>query len=138
MGTDQTEHGIIIDGLRVVDSIEQSTIASSWTEYLCLHRSPGTHWILDIRGFEVVGETHEYEDEDGELPETIDGWDVVGSEDGLVIVNNLVLHSDAYPAYEFDKFNAEKFEELFGVENSEWCTEETKTKIREAILSYAG
>lgn len=118
-----------MSGIKVVDSIEQSTMVSNWTEYLCLHRSPGLRWRLDIRGFEVVGESHEYEDEDGELPDTIDGWDVVGTEDGFVIINNLVLHSDAYPTYEFDKID---------VENAEWCTEETKTKICGAILNYAG
>ena len=127
-----------MSGIKVVDSIEQSTMVSNWTEYLCLHRSPGLRWRLDIRGFEVVGESHEYEDEDGELPDTIDGWDVVGTEDGFVIINNLVLYSDGYPIYEFDKFDVEKFDELFGVENAEWCTGETKTKIREAILNYAG
>lgn len=124
--------------IKIVDSIEQSTMASTWTEYLCLHRSSEGKWCIDIRGFEVVGEANEFEDEDGELPDKIDGWEVVGTEDGYVVVNNLVLHSDAYPVYIFDKFDANEFDELFSVENAEWCNDDTKRKIREEILNYAG
>ncbi len=51
-----------MSGIKVVDSVEQSTMASSWTEHLCSHKSPEAYWTLDIRGFEVIGETHEYDD----------------------------------------------------------------------------
>ena len=73
--------------------------------------------------------------DEGELPNEIDGRKVIGTEDGFVITDNLVLHSDNYPVYEFDKFESEAFDKLFGVENAEWCNDETKRKIRD-ILNY--
>lgn len=124
--------------IKIVDSIEQSTMASTWTEHLCLHRIAARKWCLDIRSFEIVGETHEFEDEDGELPDEIDGQAVVGAEDGYVTVYNLVLHSDDYPIYEFDEFDADKFDELFGLTNAEWCNDEAKSNIREAVLNFVG
>jgi hypothetical protein len=120
-----------MEDVKIVASVEQSTMASTWTEHLCLHRTSEGKWCLDIRGFEVIGEASEFEDDEGELPEEIDGQEVVGTEDGFIIINNLVLHSDAYPAYEFYKFDETKFEEMFRPENAEWCGEETKIKIQE-------
>ena len=61
---------------------------------------------------------------------------MVGIEDGYVTVNNLVLHSDAYPIYEFDTFIADEFDDLFRPETAEWCADETKFKIREAMLKF--
>jgi hypothetical protein len=126
-----------MNDIKIVDSVEQSTMASTWTEHLCLHQMSDGKWCLDIRSFEVVGEANDFADEDGDLPDNIDGQEVVGTEDGYVVVNNLILHSDAYPIYEFDKFDADEFEELFGSENAEWCSDETKRNIREALLNYA-
>ena len=124
--------------IKIVDSIEKSTMASTWIEHLCLHRIPEGKWCLDIRSFEVVGFAIDFEDEEGELPDEINGQAVVGTEDDLVVVNNLILQSDDYPVYLFVKFDAKDFAELFGVENAEWCNNETKRKIREAILDSAG
>ena len=124
--------------LEVIASVEQSTMASTWTEYLCLHRTSEGKWYLDIRGFEVIGEASDYEDEEGKLPEQIDGQEVVGIEDGYVTVNNLVLHSNSYPVYEFNEFNADEFDDLFSPENAEWCRDETKQKILEAIRKFRG
>jgi hypothetical protein len=124
--------------IKIVDSIEKSTMASTWIEHLCLHRIPEGKWCLDIRSFEVVGFAIDFEDEEGELPDEINGHAVVGTEDDLVVVNNLILQSDDYRVYLFVKFDAKDFDELFGVENAEWCNDETKRKIREAILNYAG
>jgi hypothetical protein len=122
-------------GLVIVESIEQSTMVSTWTEHLCLHRTAEGKWRLDIRGYEVIGEASEYQNEEGDLPDQIGGQDVIGTEDGYVIVDNLVLHSDSYPIYEFDRFSAEEFEEIF---SAEWCANDTKQKIRQAILEFVG
>ena len=84
----------------------------------------------------MIGEASDYEDEEGNLPDQIDSLQVVGNEDGFLIVNNLVLHSDAYPVYEFDKFDANKFDFLFRPENPEWCHDETILKIRETMLRF--
>ena len=53
-------------------------------------------------------------------------------------VNNLVLHSNSYPVYEFNQFNADEFDDLFSPENAEWCRDETKQKILEAIRRFQG
>ena len=49
----------------IVASIEQSTMVSTWTEHLCLHRTAEGKWCLDIRGYEIAGEAREYENEEG-------------------------------------------------------------------------
>ena len=123
--------------IKIVDGIEKSTMVSTWTEYLCLHRNPGGKWQLDIRGYEGIGEASEFEDEDGELPHEINGQTVIGHEDGYVIIDNLVLSSDECPIYEFDKFDADAFDALFRAEHSEWCSKDAMRKIRETILNYA-
>jgi len=43
------------EGLKIIESIEQSTMASTWTEYLCLHRTSKGKWRIDIRCFEMIG-----------------------------------------------------------------------------------
>jgi hypothetical protein len=91
-------------GVVIVASVEQSTMASTWTEHLCLHRTAEGKWCIDIRGYEVIGEASEYQNEEGNLPDQIDGQDLIGTEDGFVVVDNLVLHSDTM--YEFDKSEA--------------------------------
>ena len=123
-------------GILIVASVEQSTMVSTWTEYLCLHRTAEGKWCLDIRGYEVIGEATEYQNDEGNLPDQIDGQDVIGTEDGFVIVDDLVLHSDSYPIYEFDKFSADEFEETFSPGNAEWCDSDTKQKIRQAVLKF--
>lgn len=123
-------------GIVIVASVEQSTMVSTWTEHLCLHRTAEGKWCLDIRGYELIGEASEYQNEEGNLPDQIDGQDVIGTEDGFVIVDNLVLHSDSYPIYEFDKFSTDEFEEIFSPGNAEWCENDTKQKIRQAILKF--
>ena len=81
-----------------------------------------------------MGEASDYADEEGnlDLPDQIDGREVVGIEDGYVTVNNLVLHSDSYLVYEFDKFDGGEFDELFRPEYAEWCGDETIKKILDA------
>jgi hypothetical protein len=120
----------------IVASVEQSTMVSSWTEHLCLHRTAEAKWCLDIRGYEIIGEASEYENEEGNLPDQIRGQDVIGTADDYVIGGDLVLHSDSYPIYEFDKFSTEEFEKIFSPGNAEWCENDTKQKIRQAILKF--
>jgi hypothetical protein len=123
-------------GIVIVASVEQSTIVSSRTEHLCLHRTAEGKWCLDIRGYEMIGEASEYQNEEGNLPDQIGRQNVIGTEEGWVIVDNSVLHSDSYPIYEFDKFNTDEFEEIFSPGNAEWCENDTKQKIRQAILKF--
>ncbi len=85
---------------RVLLKGEFSSVASSWTEHLCLQRS-GDHVILSSCGYEVLAEVQPFgvENADGdveyELPDTVDGKTVVGIEDGeYVIGGDLVPHDD--------------------------------------------
>jgi hypothetical protein len=124
--------------LKIIASIEQSTMVDCWTEYLCLHRTFEGKWCIDIRSFEMVGEASDYEDDDGKLPDQIDGYDVVGIEDGYVTIDHLVLHSDDYPSYEFDKFDVDEFDAIFRPNYATWCKAKKKIEIRKAILSFGG
>ena len=76
-----------IGELKTIDSREESTMASTWSEYLCLERKTWSTFELSIRGYELLAERSEYEDEDGEinLPEKIDGNVVIGTEDEYII-----------------------------------------------------
>ena len=117
----------------IITSKEQSTLASTWTEHLCIHKSADGKWCIDIRGYEVAGEASEYEDDEGNLPDVIEGLSVVGTEDGYVVVDNLVLHSDDYPEYCFETFSLADFDELFAYDNSEWCSPEVKKEIQQTL-----
>jgi hypothetical protein len=79
---------------------EFSTMASSWSEYLCLECTEG-QVVLSSRGYTALAELSQYEveSEDGEtaydIPEIIDGQVVVGQEDEYIMGGELVLHDDA-------------------------------------------
>ena len=117
----------------IITSKEQSTLASTWTEHLCIHKLADGKWCIDIRGYEVVGEASEFEDDEGNIPDVIEGLAVVGTEDGYVVVDNLVLHSDDYPEYCFETFSFADFDELFAYDNSEWCSPEVKKDIQQTL-----
>jgi len=126
-----------VSDILVLESYEQSTMVSAWTEYLCLQRLENGNWYIDIRSYEVAGEVSEFEDEDGELPDEIDGEVVIGTEDGYVLVNNLEPHSEGYPFYEFTRFCAEEFCKAFEGENPEWSDREAINAARMGILNFA-
>ena len=65
------------------------------------------------------------------MPDQIGGQDVIGTADDFVIGGDLILHSDSYPIYEFDKFSADEFEKICSP-YGEWCESDTKQKIRQA------
>ena len=119
----------------VVGEMQQSTMASIWTEFLCLQELPGGGWRLDIRSYAVIGEASDYTDEYGELPDEVEGLEVVGTEDGLVVVNLLVQHSEDYPVYEFSYFDPQEFKKSFGDGHSEWYRADVIESIRKTINS---
>lgn len=83
-----------MDGIKIVDSRERSTPASSWTEYLCVRPLEHSLYELSIRMFEYLGEYSDYADEDGNIPDFIDGKAVVSVEDGCICGGNLVCISE--------------------------------------------
>lgn len=80
--------------IQIVDSREGSTPASSWTEYLCVRPLEHGLYELSIRMFEYLGEYSEYADEEGNIPESIDGKTVVSVEDGCICGGNLVFMNE--------------------------------------------
>jgi hypothetical protein len=79
----------------VIDQREQSTMASTWTEYLVLEKISPTKFLLDIRGWGYLGEISDFdlkEDEHGGLviPEEINGQYIDSVEDGFVYGGELV------------------------------------------------
>lgn len=121
----------------VISQHRQFTMASWWNEFLCLHFLPFGGHCIDIRSYEVVGEVADFVDEFGEvkLPEEFAGERVVGVEDGLVVTDRLVPHSDEYPIYEFEEFSRTEFESLFGAQHHEWCKDETIELIEEVLAN---
>ena len=77
---------------------KESTPASTWTTYLCLLPLENGSYRLDIRSRPPICEYSEWmaglrEDEvdfdDMELPDSIDGVDVYGIEDGFILADEL-------------------------------------------------
>jgi hypothetical protein len=87
--------------LVVLGTEENSSMVSTWKEFVCLQRLSDARFELSVRGYEVLGEASGYRDEEtGEyhLPSEIDGSTVVGVEDEYVVGGSLVPHSDdRYP-----------------------------------------
>jgi hypothetical protein len=82
---------------KILDSREQSTMVSNWTEYLRLSKSSCDSALLEICGHEVLGEqTCNDEGEPEEPPTKIDGKDVIGVEDGMIIGGDLKCHNDEH------------------------------------------
>ena len=80
-----------MDGIRIVDSRMGSTPASSWTEYLCVRLLQHSLYELSIRSFEYLGEHSDYADEEGNIPDTVEGKTVMSVEDGRICGGDLVF-----------------------------------------------
>jgi hypothetical protein len=96
MRTSQNRELCSVDDVKIVDAREDSTPASSWREYLCVRRLPGGLYELSIRGFEYLGEYNDYADDEGNIPEAIDGKTVVSVEDGCICGGDLVFINEDY------------------------------------------
>jgi len=75
---------------------EASTMASSWTEYLCLKTTSTGTRVLEVCQYEPLAE-YQGCDEDGNelpIPKMIGGKVVVGVEDGYLVGGNLSRSSD--------------------------------------------
>lgn len=82
--------------LTIIHSREKATLASSWTEHICLRQLEHGLYELSERKWDVLGEANQYCNEDGELelPETIDGKVVVSVEDGYICGGELLYAND--------------------------------------------
>lgn len=85
-----------------LDKREEDTMVSSWTVYLCAKLSNDRLKICHMQR-EVLGWSEDYVicDEEGhlvtdELPKSIDGKDVFGTEDGAILGHKFWENSDSY------------------------------------------
>jgi antitoxin component YwqK of YwqJK toxin-antitoxin module len=100
------------DEVHYIDMRKQSSIVSTWDEYLCVERVSQNTWNakkefeLSIRSYEVLGEIFEFQDEEGNLslPDEIEGRFVVGSSEEHIIGGNLISRSDEYGEVRFTDF----------------------------------
>ena len=82
------------NGIHIIDSREESTMVSNWTVYLCTIITDEMFRIAHMKR-EPLGYAEdfiEYDEEGYEvagIPDVIDGKDVFGLEDGVVIGFNL-------------------------------------------------
>jgi hypothetical protein len=118
-----------IGDLEIIEGREQSSMSSSWSEYLCLERKSSSTFELSIRGYEFIGEIRDYSDEDGEenLPDQIDGKTVVGTVDEYVVGGNLVPITDDQETVEFSQ--PDQVEVIEWLKSVSWSDEETKRQV---------
>lgn len=87
----------------VVALRESSSMASTWSEYLCLSKGKTKPYKLFIGQYEFLAELDDYYDEDADdyvVPEQIDGKAVVSFEDDYVVGGDL-LQQEESDAVEF-------------------------------------
>lgn len=121
--------------IKIIDSREGSSPASTWSEDLCLKRVSQTHFELFVGGYEFVGETSEFFDEETgevEIPDEIGGYPVRGVEDGYLIGGEIVKNEDDGEVQFSDLETPEVREWLVSVE---WNTDQVFLSIKTAINS---
>lgn len=91
--------------LTIITWREASSMASAWTEYLCVRRLSTGRARLEICQYEALAENSFFDDDGNELPipTHIDGKKVVTVEDGYVVGGDLACNDvhDAAQAFEF-------------------------------------
>lgn len=86
-----------INEIEIIETIERSTMASTFTESLCLEKINNNQFRLFLGGYEVIGEVSDYfneEDNEEKIPEQIDGQTVQGVEDGYIIGGSILQNED--------------------------------------------
>ena len=86
-----------INETEIIETIDRSTMASTFTESLCLEKINNNQFRLFLGGNEVIGEVSDYfneEDNEEKIPEQIDGQTVQGVEDGYIIGGSILQNED--------------------------------------------
>jgi hypothetical protein len=112
-------------------------MASLWNEYLCLKRSGATSFQLFIGQYEGLAELNDYYDEDLEdyvLPTEIDGKQVAGTEDDMVVGGDLVCQDES-EAIEFSIIFDPRVKDW--LDKTGWSRLGVLPKIETAIASLA-
>ena len=96
--------------------------------------------LLDIRVHDCYeGDVSEFFDKETgelELPDQIDGYNVLGTDDAAVIIDRLVPHLDVEVAkkrYEFSEFDWNEFKNSFCEFEADWCADEVREEIAAAL-----
>lgn len=114
---------------------------SFWMEFLCLSVLPDERWLLDVRVYDCydgdASDFYNQETDDFELPEKIDGFNVLGTDlTDTVIIDRLVPHLDEEIAkikYCFADFDWQEFKRSFSALDGDWCTDEVRKGIEAAV-----
>jgi hypothetical protein len=99
------------DPLTILDNREGSSLVSSWTEYLCLEKGANNQFMLSVKSYGVLGELSDYFNEktsEYEVPREINGIEVKGCEDGLIVGGVLQDQSDNMYPLEFQIINSQE------------------------------
>lgn len=120
----------------IIGQREGSSLASTWTEYLCLSKGELKPYKLFTGQYECLAELNDYYDEELEdyvLPEQIDGQSVAGIEDDYVVGGELQQQ---------DETTNVEFASVFDTELRTWLEETGWAKlvalpsIEKAIAGY--
>jgi antitoxin component YwqK of YwqJK toxin-antitoxin module len=125
------------DEVHYIDMRKQSSIVSTWDEYLCVERVSQNTWNakkefeLSIRSYEVLGEIFEFQDEEGNLnlPDEIEGAVVVGSSEEYIIGGNLIPRSDEYGEVRFTDFQHKEVSDWLDLLN--WNSNKIRKELKE-------
>jgi hypothetical protein len=112
---------------KVLDSRENSSMASTWTEYLRLRvTEPGTA-LLEVCMYEALAEAPDWSDDDEGrvLPDEIDGKKVIGIDDDWIVGGDLCCIDDN-KQLAFDKNNIEQA--------LQWLTE-TRWRVTSGLIN---
>ncbi len=128
IGSAWHENGQNLNEVQYIDMRQQSSMSSTWDEYLCIERISNKEFELSIRSYEVLGELFEFQDEEGNLPDEIDGASVVGSWEEFIIGGNLIPRSDEYGEVRFRDFeNQDVFDWLGSVD---WDSKKIRKELK--------
>jgi hypothetical protein len=121
---------IMAGDLTVITWREQSSMASAWTEYLCVRRLGNGRARLEVCQYEALAENSFFDDDGNELPmpKHIDGKVVVCVEDGYLVGGDLACNDihDAALALEFGTGEKERVNEWLSMVRFDLTDDELK------------
>lgn len=121
--------------LTVLSKREESSMASTWMEYLCLCPGDNKKYRVFEGGYQALAEAADYYDDEAEdynLPAEIDGAPVVGLQDDFVIGGELDWYS-ADKTVEFDRVDDERLKGW--LVNNDWDDPEVWKALKKAIAT---
>ena len=121
--------------VQIIASREQSTMASTWTEYLCLATALQGQYRLFTGRYESPAELASYYNEDTEeyeLPDAIDGKSVQGFDDDYVVGGELKCFENE-KIVEFDRLDEPRVVEWLA--GSRWSALATLNEVKGKLIA---